>query len=183
MRTVSFKTFLTDYVKKLSYAGTLNLKMLAEEMESNPRLVEVVFLYARVMEKEETLNKYLLDEFKTKFNEFKELFDENNDLEKQLNLTLENNTLLFDNPLYYYKKVYRSYLVVRDRRSNEMVVKDKMREKIFELKEKLGVSDYQLCKVAALNSGNFHSFMYNNNNDKLSMKKCNAVFDYLLEMN
>ena len=60
MRALTFKGFLTQYVKELSQTKTLNLRILAREAEEgNYRLAAPLVLYALATEKEASLHRIL----------------------------------------------------------------------------------------------------------------------------
>ena len=68
MRELTFESFLSDYLKKLSYCGSNNInKLLTEYYEKNIRLKEVIDLYIIFSDK--------ADLFKTKLLKFNKEYD------------------------------------------------------------------------------------------------------------
>lgn len=182
MRTKSFRTFLYEYLKKLSPLNTASIKHNCKMLTKNPRMVEVLFLYAMVYEKEKLLDEYLPNDRKPSYDKFKQYFNELHKLEERLEGLANNDKLTFSDFRYNYAKIYRSYLVEAKKRERNEKDKLEMKKSILKLKEELNVSDYRLCKEVALDTGNLHSFLYKEKNNRLSYQKCSSLFRYLMKM-
>lgn len=170
MRELTFAGFLTRYVRELSYCGSNGLYKLAEEAwKSNVRLREPLFLYAVFTGKSETLRRAAR---KAGWEAYcAELWECS---EEQIREALKSGTLPAE-----YRKVWRSYLVKKNRHSTENETKELMRQRILQLQEQKGLSNYRLYTDLKLNPGNLNSWLKNGRCDKVSMKTARAVLQYL----
>jgi len=78
-----------------------------------------------------------------------------------------------------YRKVYKSYLSVRDKKKNENQTKALMRGKILRLQNEAGVSDYRIYKDLNLNQGNLHAYLKHGDCSKVSLDTARKTVDYL----
>lgn len=177
MRKKSFKTYIKQYLKKVSLHRSTDIKICCEELEENPRLMEILFIYVSIYGKERKLQMFLPDSYKQNYLYFSICFQSEN-LEEQLE-KLVKKELLINDPLYSYMKVYKSFLSDRDKNENKYKIKLENRESILELKQELKISDYRLCKDLNIDPGNFHAFFYKKKDNCLSYMKCDALFRYL----
>ena len=67
MRNKSFKTFIKEYLKRISLQNTTDIKLLCNEILENPRMNEILFLYTSIYNKEKRLLKYLPNEKKNDY--------------------------------------------------------------------------------------------------------------------
>jgi hypothetical protein len=170
--SLTFETFLKNYVKSLSLENTTSLKKLIQEAStSNLRLVEPLILYIRFYELDKTYLKF-----------------KNNDLfDKAMSqFILEyptTATLLTDferkKAKSEYQKVYNSYIYFKNRRTNESELKTKIINKTLDLIKTKSISKYRLSKELKINPGNLNSYLNHQKVDALSMQKCNSLINYL----
>jgi len=78
-----------------------------------------------------------------------------------------------------YKKLYRSYLSVKEKNDTEKQIKTLYRERILQLKENRSITDYRICKIFGINNGNFHAFLYQGKTESISLDRIRSIYDYL----
>ena len=179
MRKPTFETFITTYVKRLSLMNTVSMKKLANEIAVNPRIKEILYLYSYTMNNTNYLYKFLSPAEQGEFQQFLVLFDECKKVEEFLSKkSMQSYTV--DDSLYPYVKIYKSYLSVRDKIKHENKTKQNMRVQMLEMKMKLRISDYRMCKIVSANHGNLHAFLYQNLDNRLSYEKCSKLYRYML---
>lgn len=83
-----------------------------------------------------------------------------------------------DLPDAYYK-VYKSYLMRRNRSANDNHTKQLMKAKIEQLQLQKNVSNYRVYTSLHLNPGNYNDFIRNNRLEKLSLENARKVLSYL----
>ena len=169
MRKLSLRTYNTYSLKRMSCCHSLSLKKLLKEYETqNSRLFAPLLCWCYLNEK-----------------------DVNNNTQLSYHLEMLNNMypqVSEDNLLLYLQncddkecqKYYHSFMSENMRR-NETEKKNTYRRRIIKKKRELNLSDYQLCKLAKVNSGNFNAFFYKQDNNKLSLKKCRELMWVLKE--
>ncbi len=151
MRELTFRGFLTQYVKQLSAEETNSLyKLAAEASSSNPRLREPLFLYAVYTQKE----KVLLQATKkpvlyAEYNRMVSLYT----ADRMTELFEQTSPLLSDE----YHKVWRSYQSRKNRGQADEHTKEWMRQKVKRLQEKKGVTNYRIYTDLNLNPGNLNA--------------------------
>lgn len=178
MRELTFMGFLKKYLKELSYCSSNSFFKLSKEAESqNPRLREPLLVYVFLsIEKDKFMrilskyNWFQKDNFY--FKNYQEPTSLLNDLENEgSNLPTE------------YKKVYKTYLNLRNRTVHGMHTKELMWNKITKLKSEKNISTYRLYKDLFLNHGNVNDFVKNKKLDKLSLENSKKVLNYLESYN
>ena len=173
MRELTFRGFLTQYVRELSLAKTNSLyKLVKEACSVNVRLKEPLFLYALFAEKAEVLlqatkNTDLQPEFQTLLEQYS--VDE---MTKALQAKCE---CLPD----AYHKVWRSYLSVKNRVHTEADTKELMRKKLLRLQEKHGVSNYRIYTDLQLNPGNVNAWLKHGKSEKVSLNNARMMLRYV----
>ena len=121
MRTLTFKSFLRNYIKRLSFNESLHLNKLLNEAEHhNPRIRDVLLLYMV-----ESLDQKKLEHKLTNYSEQNKLYNKYKD--SLLSHDYKTNK---DNPL---NKVFHSYTVKRDYQKNRSTFKNKLIHKIKQL--------------------------------------------------
>ena len=172
MRKLTFKGFLAVYVKKLSYSGSLNMSVIAQEaVESNHRLRAPLVLYAVLHGKSVLLRKNLIELGSP--DELLQMLDWLNehdveDLLKQGRLPDE------------YLKVWNSYTIRRDRLKTDYELKSSMRKKIIELQKNKKCSNYRLYRDLKLNPGNINSWLKNGDGSKVSYQTAERIMAYVM---
>jgi len=173
MRELTFKGFLAAYVKKLSYAGSLDMSVLAQEaVEGNHRLRAPLVLYAVLHGKAALLAKKLIG------------LDSPDELLQMLDLLNESNAedLLKQGKLPdEYLKVWNSFAVRHDRLKTDFELKSAMREKIIELQKSKKCSNYRLYRDLKLNPGNINSWLKNGDGSKVSYQTAERIMAYVMQ--
>ena len=174
MRQLTFEGFMKKYIRELSYCNSNSFHKLLKESElHNPRLRELLMLYAYL-----SLDKSKLHKMFSNYNWFQK---DSAYFENYLNPTLLISDLKNEdsNIPIEYKKVYKTYLTLRDRSLNDMHTKELMLKKIIRLQVKKEVSTYRLYTDLNLNPGNLNDFVKNNRLDKISLKNSKRILNYL----
>ena len=173
MRELTFKGFLKQYVKSLSYSGTNGLyKLAAEAASGNPRLREPLLLYALFSGKETVLMQATKDmglqiEYSGLLRQY--------DIERMKRALCENDSLLPER----YRRVYRSYMSIVNKRNNDKQVKLLMRNRIIKLQQEKKISTYRIYTDLKLNHGNINTYIKNGNCTKISLDTARSVLAYL----
>ena len=174
MRKLTFKGFLSQYVKNLSYSNTLDIKRLAREATtSNLRLCAPWVLYALASSKKDQLINALSN--CSNASEMIKMLDflGCSDLESQL----EKGDVPED-----YLKVWNSFLVARDAPKRDDELKDAMRNKILRIQAEKKCSNYRVYTDLKLNPGNINSWLKNGDSTKVSYHTAERVMDYVLQI-
>lgn len=173
MRELTFKGFLTQYVKRLSYQGTGSLyKLAAEACSNNPRLQEPLLLYAMFSEKQDVLlmatkGSSLHDYYSGLVSQYLP--------EQMTTLLAEGSPLLAEE----YHKVWRSYMSRKNRLQADNYTKELIREKVKRLQEKSGVSNYRIYTDLNLNPGNLNAWLKHGDGDKVSLDTARRTLQYV----
>ena len=173
MRELTFRGFLTQYVRELSLEKTNSLyKLVKEACTVNVRLKEPLLLYALFASKADVLlqaakNTDLQAEVQTLLEQYS--VDE---MEKALQAQCER---LPD----AYHKVWRSYLSVKNRVHTEADTKELMRKKLLRLQGKNGVSNYRIYTDLQLNPGNVNAWLKHGNSEKVSLDNARMMLRYV----
>jgi len=135
MKRLSFRGFLGQYVRALSAAGTNNIRILANEVCSNHRLVEPLILFAFANNKIDYLRSVSRDVI---------LCEAIAQTPAGLSWDEVQNALNERNPMFSaeFHKVYNSYISVRDRIMSNNHTKELMHKRILDLKNAKKVSNY-----------------------------------------
>ena len=173
MRKLTFKGFLAAYVKELSYAGTVDLSVLAGEVtENNYRLRAPLLLYAATHGKAGLLRSKLME--RENAEDLLSMLTrlEGSDVED----LLEGGQLPEE-----YLKVWNSFKTRRDRPKNEEALKAAMREKIIRLQKDKNCSNYRLYKDLKLNPGNINCWLKNGDGSKVSYQTARKIISYVMQ--
>ena len=173
MRKLTFKGFLSSYVKNLSYSDSLNLSVVAQEaVESNYRLRAPLVLYAVMHGKSSLLKRKIVE------------FSGPDDLLQMLDSLHEDNVedLLKQGKLPdEYQKIWNSFMVRRDRLTNDNALKEAMRKKIIQLQKDKKCSNYRLYRDLDLNPGNINSWLKNGDGSKVSYRTAERIIAYVMQ--
>ena len=172
MRELTFKGFLTSYVRGLSRNDTNSLyKLAAEAASDNPRLCEPLFLYAMYSGKLTVLLQATKDaSLYSVYNEMAQYTAE------QMTTLLENGSSTLPNA---YHKVWRSYLSQKNRGQADDHTKELMRQKVKRLQERYGVSNYRIYTDLRLNPGNLNAWLKHGHSDKVSLDTARRTLRYV----
>ena len=172
MRKLTFKGFLSKYVKELSYSNTLDLKKLAAEVAENHRLRAPLVLYAIVAGKDTLLQSYLQET-----EDGEKLCDRlsamrDGDVEQMLSGRQAPDE---------YLKVWNSYLVSSAVPDREKELKAAMRKKILQLQEEKQCSNYRVYRDLNLNPGNINSWLKYGDGSKVSYQTAERIVSYVVQ--
>ena len=173
MRDLTFRGFLTQYVKQLSAEETNSLyKLAAEASSNNPRLREPLFLYAVYSQKETVLLQATKEPaLYAEYDRMASLY------------TADRMTELFEqaSPLLpaEYHKVWRSYQSRKNRGQADEHTKELMRQKVKRLQKKKGVTTYRIYTDLKLNPGNLNAWLKHGNGDKVSLETARRTLRYV----
>lgn len=175
-RSLKFENFLLKYCQNLTGCNnTTSLLKFANKLDENPRAEEPVLLYA--LQNKRGLNKFeksLRPNLWKKFNNLKLEFQKYKDLEE---LFLYSDNLSVD-----FKKVYSAYKYHLQETSANNPMKSSYGEFFRNKLKESKLTSYQVCKDLDLNLSNF-TFFLKGHNEKLSLEKCEKVYDYLMDFN
>lgn len=173
MRELTFRGFLTQYVKQLSAQETNSLyKLAAEASSNNPRLREPLFLYAVYSQKQAVLLQATKEpELRMEYHRLSSLY------------TAEGMTELFEqaSPLLSaeYHKVWKSYQSRKNRGRADDHTKELMRQKVKRLQAKNGVTNYRIYTDLKLNPGNLNAWLKHGDGDKVSLETARMAVRYV----
>ena len=173
MRELTFRGFLTRYVRELSKAKTNSLYRLAEEAShDNVRLREPLFLFALYSGKQTVLLQATKDQnLFTEYQEMVSLYTA--DLMTQM---FEDNASVLPNE---YHKVWRSFQSQKNRVQSDDHTKELMRLKVKRLQERCGVSNYRIYTDLNLNPGNVNAWLKHGVADKVSLDTARRILRYV----
>lgn len=173
MRELTFKGFLTQYVKQLSQQGTGSLyKLAAEAGNDNPKLREPLLLYAMYAEKQDVL---LMATKEASLHEHYAGIVSRYSKEQMTALLEEGSPLLAEE----YHKVWRSYMSRKNRLQADNHTKELMRKKVKRLQEKTGVTNYRIYTDLKLNPGNLNAWLKHGDGDKVSLDTARMTLRYV----
>lgn len=173
MRELTFRGFLTQYVRSLSSQDTNSLYKLAKEAsETNFRLVEPLLLYALFSNKQNVLLQATKD-FMLHRN-YSVVLERYTVDEMTRALETQSDELSED-----YLKVWRSYLSYKNRGQADDHTKELMRQKVKHLQEKNGVTNYRIYTDLRLNPGNLNAWLKHGDSDKVSLETARRTLRYV----
>lgn len=173
MRELTFKGFLTKYVRQLSTQETNSLyKLVPEANADNPRLKEPLLLYAACSQKQEVLlsaaKKLPL------YSEYHSVLSQYSAEDLLELLASEAPNLPFE-----YHKVWRTYLNRKNKVQADDHTKELMRQKVRRLQEISGVSNYRIYTDLKLNPGNLNAWLKHGKSDKVSLDIARKTLRYV----
>lgn len=173
MRNLTFKGFLEQYIKGLSYADTVDVhKLTCEVMNGNYRLRAPLLLYAVKHGKTALLKSCLLKEKAPESLLTMLTHLEGSNIEE----LLEAGTLPEE-----YLKVWTSFKVRQNQPQTEEALKAAMRNKILHLQKAKNCSNYRLYKDLNLNPGNINSWLKNGDGSKVSYRTAERIISYVMQ--
>ena len=173
MRALTFKGFLTQYVKELSQTNTLNLRTLAREAEDgNYRLAAPLVLYALATEKEAFLLRSLgssaaADEMRRDMQAFSEA---------DVEFLLSSGNAPQD-----YLKVWEAYLVAKNAPERDKELKEAIRKKVLQRLQTGNCTYCRICTDLKLNPGNVNSWLKNGDSSKVSYRNAERILNYVMQ--
>lgn len=173
MRELTFKGFLTQYIKRISKSNTNSLYRLAKEASSdNPRLKEPLLLFALYSGKQTVLLQATEDQnLLAEYQKMVSLYTAD-----QMTQLLEENASFLP---HEYHKVWRSFQSQKNRGQSDDHTKKLMRLKVKRLQEQCGVSNYRIYTDLKLNPGNVNAWLKHGIADKVSLDTARRMFRYV----
>lgn len=169
MRTLSLKTYSKQYLYRLH--GSLKLKEMAAEVnQSNHRLFAPLLAYA-----------YLTGTNRSYFDGLCQSFLQKMDADN-IPATDEGVLEFFNSSGNEELVKYCLTFKGTNMRKDENDAKNACRKALLKLKQQKGLTEYRLCRLASANPGNFYAFLHQNDNSKLSLKKCNEAVQKAFEL-
>lgn len=172
MRQLTFKSFLSKYLHTLSIQNTSAPFRLAKELNTQPRLLAPLCLYAV-----QTLNETQLDRLRQQYPSIDNEFSNNTFLTEPMD-SLPSLLEELDS-MNAYRKCWNSYISVRDKHLHEMHTKHLMAKKINALQQQHGISNYQVYKALNLNPGNINAFLAHADGSKVSLDTARQILNYV----
>lgn len=172
MRPLTFKSFLSNYLRDLSAQGTSAPFRLAKELDSQPRLLAPLCLYAA-----QDLTAEQLTHLRQKYPPVDGEFSQNSFLlapQTDLGPALES---LAD--MNAYRKCWNSYLCVRDKKQSDLHTKQLMVKKIKSLQAQQGITNYRIYKGLGLNPGNVNAFLTHEDCSKVSLDTARKILGFV----
>lgn len=168
-----FENFLKKYIRDLSF-GTASIKKLIAECEDFPKLREPLFLYAVFNGKLKLLYSVLE---KTPNEELQRLCDTYGNT-----LTIEQLEQQDENIPERLRRVWTSYVAVRDSAEADNYMKGLMRKKVLSLLEEKNVTVYRVCKDSGINRGRVYRWLNKGDMSAISCRSIAKVLRYLDEI-
>ena len=173
MRALTFKGFLTQYVKELSQSNTLDLKRLADEATAgNYRLGAPLVVYAVVAEKEEALLRSLGTS---------DAADDLRGMLRDMSGKPVEETLASGNAPADCIKVWSAFQVAKSAPDRERELKDAIRKKVLQMMKTGGYSKYRIYTDLKLNPGNVNSWLKNGDSNKVSYQNAERIMNYVMQ--
>ncbi len=173
MRELTFKGFLTQYVRSLSYQESNSLYKLAAEVEqNNVRLREPLLLYALYSQKQDVLLQATKE---AALHEYYSFLLRQYDVDSMTQVLLEGADTLPEE----YHKVWRSYQSKRNRSKADEHTKELMRQKVKRMQAQKGVTNYRIYTDLKLNHGNLNAWLKHGDGDKVSLETARKVVRYV----
>ncbi len=173
MRELTFRGFLTQYVKQLSKQDTNSLFKLASEAAlENPRLKEPLLLYAVYTQKQGLLLRAARE---------LPLYEDYRRILEQYPENILTQLLATHSPELpvEYQKVWNSYMSCKNRVQSDNQTKELMRQKVKRVQQKSGVTNYRIYTDLRLNPGNVNAWLKHGDCEKVSLNTARIVLQYV----
>ena len=159
MRTLTFRSFLKQYLMDVSGQDSFSVHKLCKLSKKNVRIADPLILYCVFEDKLDIYQKYMTID------------------EKLDSLTRDN---FLDNKYseYGFQKINQSYI----RRSNsyqyDLQTKNLIRNNIIKLMSDKNISKYRVYTDLDLNPGNVNDYLTNGNSKKVSLELVKKIYNY-----
>lgn len=173
MRKLTFEGFLKQYVAELSGIQTASVHKLADCLSENPRLKELLFLYALAFDKVDLLLRYTVSSAAAEYEQLSNRYS----LAQMLLLLEKQSPELPEG----YRKVWCSYCSVRDAALADNDTKELIHRRVLELQQKKKLSNYRLYTDLKLNPGNVNAWLKHNDSSKMSLDCARKTYQYAKE--
>ena len=174
MKSITFKSFLKNYLKNQSEQDTMSIRLLAEEaMNGNHTIKEPLILYCYFFVDRNTANRQLVNS--GLFSQFSDFCNKFSGAEEAIYYLSEQ----IDFP-DAFQQVYRSYKCLAEKPQRDYLIKQQLRDRIEALMQAQNMCVTDILKISELrlNKGNFYGFLRGNVN-LVSLEKAYSVLHYL----
>lgn len=172
MKQLTFKGYLSNYVRYLSGLNTNNIKKLAQEAQKNHRLREPLLMYAYSSGKVDLLLEVTEgSELGKDYQKVSSLHDL-----QGFHQALATNSETLDDG---YKKCYKSYVSKRDMPNTHDETKHLMSRKINSIRKAKGLSVYKLYKDLNLDGSNINAFLNHEDTKRVSLDVARRILQYV----
>lgn len=170
MRELTFRGYLTRYVRQLSKQNTLSITKLAEEATSdNPRLAEPLMLYALICGKQDALIKATASDLRYT------AILQNQSADSIMEHLRKHSPTLPDE----FHKVWSSYQSVKNRYKADEHTKQLMRKKILRMQAAYGITNYRIYSALEINPGNLNAWLKHDLGKKVGLDTARAALHYV----
>ena len=172
MRELTFRGFLTQYVRQLSKADTNSIfKLTREAATENPRLREPLILYALYTDKQDVLLRAA--QHTGLYDSFSEMC--RHDIVSMTQFLESRSPLLSTE----YHKVWKSYQSTKNKGAADDHTKELMRRKVLRLQAQKGITNYRIYTDLKLNPGNLNAWLKHGNTTKVSLETARQTLRYI----
>ena len=173
MRELTFRGYLTQYVKQLSLTNTTSLAALISEAEhKSPRLREPLTLYVLYNAKQDVFFRY--NAASSALSMHKSFLTQYSPEEMTALLSSGSSVL----PEAYHK-VWRSYQSKKNRLQADNHTKELMRIKILRLQNTKKITNYRIYTDLKLNPGNTNAWIKHGAHEKVSLDTARSILRYV----
>ena len=173
MKTTSFKSFLSNYVKDMSPEHSLSLFKNEKLVQNDTRLLNVFSFYVM-------FNDDVNTTLENKKDKLPNLYEKYSDYKKKYkNVTYENVSELVDSLDEFdeLKQLYTSYNNLYHRKDE--MLKKYYHQRICVIQSEKNISNYRVYTDLKLNPGNTNDFIKNLSFNKLSIDKVKLIHEYV----
>ena len=168
MGKLSLRGFLAKYLRELSGLERLNLARLALLADgAMPRIRAPLVVYAYIRHPSDVIESLFANT--SSLEEYSKYFSTNPKLTNQF----------FNELPEEYKKLYQSYILVRDEGNIEKHIKALYRDKIIEIQKSNNISTYTIAKALNINHGNLYAFLHQEKIKSICINKVRAIYEHL----
>ena len=173
VRHLTFKGFITEYVKKTSAQNTISIhKILKEATTTNPKLMEPALLYVAIANK---ANLFLSVANKLNVPQKYMAILET----KPTNMSEQTLPQIMTNLPVAYKKVYDKYLDAKKKYSSDDPAKEFYKNEILKIAQKHNLTISAIAKTTGLKRGNAYRFFSKKQDDYLSLQLLQKAYKIL----
>lgn len=171
---LKFESYINSYVLALSELNTVSIRKNEAQLINNEYFKKIFFVYLLLFDKKDSFIRLC------KNNELKEyyenLFTHYSDKKDFLCKLKANHPYTEE-----FNQLFISYLRYSNQRYTNLEQKLNIIENVNELRKTVKLSDYNIYKNLNINPGNFHAVFHLGVYKKMSLERCLAVYDYVLE--
>lgn len=171
---LKFKSYINSYVLALSERNTVSIRKNEAQLLNNEYFKKIYFIYLLLFDKKDSLMRLCkCDELKEYY---EGLFTRYPDKEDFMRKLKANHPYTEE-----FNQLFISYRRYSNQRHTNLEQKLNIIENVNELRKTVKLSDYNIYKNLNINPGNFHAVFHLGIYRKMSLERCLAVYDYVLE--